>query len=86
MNGQAMGETGAEPFGMVCTIEPRSRHTHTAVFLHDRGSTGEEFARELVESLLPEHSALDGRFAGWRWVFPSSRSVWNEAFGETMPA
>lgn len=34
-------------------VFPIKSHTHTVVFLHGRGSNGEEFASDLLESLVP---------------------------------
>lgn len=68
-------------FGPLHVIEPKSFHTHTAILLHGRGSTGEEFEEELFES-----KSLAQKLPGWRWVFPSSRELWSTAFEEEMPA
>ncbi|CAK7197445.1 hypothetical protein SEUCBS139899_000092 [Sporothrix eucalyptigena] len=77
-------------FGPVHIVEPRPGHphSHTAVLLHGRGSTGEEFAEELFETALSDlHTPnLAGRLPSWRWVFPSSPSTWNATFQEWMPA
>ncbi|KFY62869.1 hypothetical protein V496_04344 [Pseudogymnoascus sp. VKM F-4515 (FW-2607)] len=68
-------------------IEPTSAHTHTAILLHGRGSNGPEFAEELMEeSRLPGHPTLAQKFSSWRFVFPSSRQLWNTFFEEDMPA
>ncbi len=66
---------------------PTAEHTHTAVMLHGRGSTGPEFAEELFSAKLSEqHTNLTSQFPSWRWVFPSSRMRWSTAFQEEMPA
>ncbi|KAL1912685.1 hypothetical protein Sste5344_001275 [Sporothrix stenoceras] len=77
-------------FGPTCIVEPRDGHvhTHTAVLLHGRGSTGEEFAEELFETALsdPRKPSIADRLPSWRWVFPSSPRTWNATFVEWMPA
>ncbi|CAK7215662.1 hypothetical protein SCUCBS95973_002551 [Sporothrix curviconia] len=77
-------------FGPVYTVEPRPGHphTHTAVLLHGRGSTGEEFADELFGTALsnPQTPSLADCLPSWRWVFPSAPSTWNATFEEWMPA
>ncbi|KAF8201557.1 beta-1,4-glucosidase [Pholiota molesta] len=65
------------------------RHTHTAILLHGRGSTGPEFSEELFErddSCPDYYKALNERFPGFRWVFPSSKTSWNDLFQEDMAA
>jgi lysophospholipase-2 len=74
------------PFGPVHIIDPKSDHTHTAIMLHGRGSTGEEFAQDFLASTLSDESSLPEKLPGWRWVFPSSRELWSTAFQEDMPA
>jgi lysophospholipase-2 len=76
----------ASPFGPVHVLEPTAPHTHTAILLHGRGSTGEEFAEELHESKLSNGKSLSQNLPGWRLVFPSSRELWSEVFEEDMPA
>ncbi|KAF5568540.1 acyl thioesterase 1 [Fusarium napiforme] len=77
----------SEAFGPTYIVEPTESHTHTVVFLHGRGSNGEEFAQELFEeTLLSDQSSLAQKLPSWRWVFPSSRELWSTAFQEDMPA
>lgn len=67
--------------------EPTTKHTHTAIILHGRGSSGTEFAKDLFTTRLSSaNENLPSRFPGWRWVFPSSRMLWSTAFEEDMPA
>lgn len=77
-------------FGPTHVVEPRDGHVHdhTAILLHGRGSTGEEFAEELFATSLsdPQAPSLPDRLPSWRWVFPSSPSTWNATFEEWMPA
>ena len=74
------------PFGPIHIVEPTSQHTHTAILLHGRGSTGEEFADELFESKLSNRLSLADKLPGWRWVFPSSQEHWSAVFEEDLPA
>ncbi|KAJ2982995.1 hypothetical protein NQ176_g1013 [Zarea fungicola] len=67
-------------------IEPQLAHTHTAILLHGRGSTGPEFAEELFATQLSDNSSLTTKLPGWRWVFPSSTELWSTTFQERMPA
>lgn len=76
----------ATSFGTVHIIQPVSHHTHTAVLLHGRGSSGEEFAEELIASVLSNQRTLMQALPGWRWVFPTSRDLWSTAFQENIPA
>lgn len=74
-------------FGPTQIVDPVTEHTHTAILLHGRGSNGPEFAEELFEeTLFPDGSSLAQKLPSWRWVFPSSRELWSEAFQEDMPA
>jgi lysophospholipase-2 len=79
-------ETKDRSFGPVHIVEPKSEHTHTAVMLHGRGSTGQEFAEEFFESMLSDGSSLSEKLPGCRWVFPSSQELWSTMFQEDMPA
>lgn len=79
-------ETKNRSFGPVHIIEPKSKHTHTAVMLHGRGSTGPEFAEELLDSALSDGVSLSKKLPGCRWVFPSSQHLWSTMFQEDMPA
>lgn len=80
-------DTIANPeFGPVHIINPQSRHTGTAIVLHGRGSNGQEFADEFFSSHLSGHKPLASALPGWRWVFPSSPSLWSTTFQESIPA
>src|SRR5205809_5938 len=66
---------------------PTSVHTHTAIMLHGRGSTGLEFAEELFSARLSQsNEILPALFPTWRWVFPSSPTLWSTAFQGETPA
>lgn len=73
-------------FGRRCIIEPQSKHTHTAIVLHGRGSFADEFADDFCDSTLSGSRTLCEKLPGWRWVFPSSKELWSTAFQEHMPA
>ncbi|KAK4250825.1 Alpha/Beta hydrolase protein [Corynascus novoguineensis] len=80
------GSSSSGGFGPVHVIKPSSKHTHTAVMLHGRGSNGPEFAEEIAETAAPGQKPLTARFPTWRWVFLSSQELWSTAFQETLPA
>ncbi|KFA78624.1 hypothetical protein S40288_06976 [Stachybotrys chartarum IBT 40288] len=73
-------------FGDAFTVEPKVRHTYTAVLLHGRGSHGQEFAEELFTTQVSDGSTLLEKLPCWKWVFPSSKELWSTAFQEEMPA
>lgn len=73
-------------FGAVYIVEPTSAHTHTAILLHGRGGTGEDFAEELLDSTSGDKDVLKQKIAGWRLVFPSSGELWSTVFEEEIPA
>ncbi|KAH8171837.1 phospholipase/Carboxylesterase domain-containing protein [Sarocladium implicatum] len=73
-------------FGAIHVLEPTTAHTHTAILLHGRGSTGQEFADDLAESPMSDGKPLMQAFPGWRWVFSSSPEIWSTVFEESMPA
>ncbi|KAI9170775.1 Acyl-protein thioesterase 1 [Paramyrothecium foliicola] len=81
-----MASSPTVSFGPVHVVEPTAPHTHTAVLLHGRGSTGEEFAEELLEASLSNGQTLAQNLSSWRWVFPSSGEAWSAVFEEHMPA
>ncbi|OAA34871.1 phospholipase/carboxylesterase [Metarhizium rileyi] len=68
------------------------RHTHTAVFLHGRGSNAVEFASELFESEASAgmDSQQDGQrtlpalFPTVRWVFPTAPILRSRRFDTDM--
>lgn len=78
--------TKTTEFGSIHVAQPQTEHFQTIVFLHGRGSTGEEFAEELFASNLSSGNSLRDAFPGCRWVFPSSKEFWNSIFLEEMPA
>lgn len=73
-------------FGSTFVLLPKGEHTHTAILLHGRGSTGQEFADDLMVSSLSTGQTLQEKLPRWRWVFPSARDLWSTAFQEHMPA
>ena len=62
-------------------INPQGEHTHTAVLLHGRGSSGEEFAEELFAS---NGKALQNEFPGCKWIFPSAEGLYDQKFQEVI--
>ncbi|KAF2827213.1 alpha/beta-hydrolase [Ophiobolus disseminans] len=67
-------------FGPVHIVEPKSEHTHTAIMLHGRGSTGEEFADGFLESTLSDGFSLSEKLPGCRW---EDLPAWFEAHSLT---
>ncbi len=82
-----MSET-PQPFPKPHVIHPQAAHTHTIIFLHGRGSSGQEFADDLFQSrvgsiLEPSlRITLPERFPNCKWVFPTTRSRFSTAFEE----
>lgn len=78
--------TTAPEFPALHVVSPKhgNAHTHTAIMLHGRASDGEEFAEDLFEMKLSDKSGddLQSRFPSWRWVFPTSQSLWSSVFKE----
>ncbi|KAL3479466.1 alpha/beta-hydrolase [Aspergillus californicus] len=70
----------------VITPKPNHAHTHTAVLLHGRGSSGPEFAEELFSSQTSTSQDLPSALPSWRWVFPTSLERWSTTFEEEMCA
>ncbi|KAI9897826.1 hypothetical protein N3K66_007682 [Trichothecium roseum] len=73
-------------FGQTHVIVPRAEHAHTAIVLHGRGNDGKEFADEFLASTLSSGQSLPEKLPGWRWVFPTSPSIWSDVFQENLPA
>lgn len=65
--------------------QPGHAHTHTLILLHGRGSTGHEFAEDLLESPLSSGQTLQTRLPTWRLVFPSSKELYSSTFQEDFP-
>ncbi|KAI2470471.1 Alpha/Beta hydrolase protein [Annulohypoxylon bovei var. microspora] len=78
--------SSASNFGPTHVVEPTTRHTHTAILLHGRGGTGEDFAEELLDSIGLTEETVAQRLPAWRWVFPSSKQLWSTTFEEELPA
>jgi len=75
--------------GAIHIINPTTKHTHTAIFLHGRGDNGADFAEELFSSRFSKRAGsetLPALFPSWRWVFPSAPSRWSSVFKEELPA
>lgn len=54
------------------TIDPKTTHTHTIVFLHGRGDSAPTFAASLAWSLTSPGLPLTLLFPSARWVFPTA--------------
>ncbi|GAA86552.1 phospholipase/carboxylesterase family protein [Aspergillus luchuensis IFO 4308] len=65
---------------------PQDPHTHTAILLHGRGSNGPESAEELFSSSTSAGQNLPSHLPTWRWVFPTSKDLWNDRFQEELCA
>ncbi|KAL4789926.1 Alpha/Beta hydrolase protein [Aspergillus venezuelensis] len=61
-----------------------TKHTNTLILLHGRGSNGPEFAEELFSSKTSCGLSLAQVLPSYRWVFPTSKSYYNETFQEEM--
>ena len=72
-------------------IKPKSKHTYTIIFLHGRGSSGQEFAEELFECQFKDagHALKPCTFSealpGLKWIFPSAPLRHSATFQECMP-
>ncbi|ERF74381.1 hypothetical protein EPUS_02068 [Endocarpon pusillum Z07020] len=80
--------TATHQFPPLHIVPPKAghAHTHTAIMLHGRSSDGEEFAEELFSMKLSDQEGddLHSLFPSWRWVFPSSQSIWSSVFQEDI--
>jgi len=65
-------------------ILPTSKHTHTVIFLHGRGSTATEFESELFESQASDDRFFVQIFPSVKWVFPSATPKWTETEEEVV--
>jgi predicted esterase len=61
---------------------PLEQHTHTAIFLHGRGSNGPEFCEDLFTSLTSNMKSLPDSLPSWRWVFPTAKTRYSSRFQE----
>lgn len=69
------------PFPDVHVREATVEHTRTAILLHERGSSGPEFADYIFSLKLDDSGTnLASTLPEWRWVFPSGRYLWTPAF------
>lgn len=71
-------------FPALCVIEPQAFHTHTAIMLHGRASSGPEFAQNLASCKSSSGQSLASHFPGWRWVFPSACTRWSPQFEQDL--
>jgi predicted esterase len=63
-------------------VQPTSAHTHTFILLHGRGSNGEKFGVEFLESGIPSNGTkLTEIFPGAKFIFSTSKKRRSRAFG-----
>lgn len=76
------------PLHILPPLSP-STHTHTLILLHGRGSTGPEFAEELLE-LTGKTSTQPGKLRDhlptFRLAFPSAPTRYSCVFRDSLPA
>jgi predicted esterase len=75
----------SKPSLEVYTVEPKSTHTHSVIFLHGLGSNGERFGSEFLST---GHNS-DGRslaqlLPGAKFIFPTSAKRRSSAFHRTF--
>ncbi|EPS27783.1 hypothetical protein PDE_02727 [Penicillium oxalicum 114-2] len=63
-------------------VAPQERHTHTAIFLHGRGSTALEFCEDLLQSTTSQLKSLPDSLPHFRWVFPAAKTLYSTRFQE----
>ncbi|ETS75280.1 hypothetical protein PFICI_12224 [Pestalotiopsis fici W106-1] len=74
------------PYSYIVQPQKGHGHTHTIIFLHGKGSNGEECANELFESETSEHYAPRGPqtlvdlFPTVRWIFLSAPQTQSTRF------
>lgn len=71
----------AYPPPFIVEPQPGHPHTHTAILLHGRSSTAEEFATDLfsLKTSTPQRT-LPECFPFFRWVFPDAGQRWCTLF------
>jgi predicted esterase len=52
---------------------PSNTHQNTIIFIHERGSTGEQLSSHLNLAVLPSDKAIYDYFPATRWVFPTAK-------------
>ncbi|KAI1186566.1 lysophospholipase II [Nemania serpens] len=69
-------------------VDPTAAHTHTFIFLHDRGSDCKEYANKFLGSVGSEPSdqprTLRDLFPSIRWVFPGAPILPSERLGNDV--
>ncbi|KAJ5084988.1 hypothetical protein N7532_009759 [Penicillium argentinense] len=66
-------------------VPPQNTHTHTAILLHGRSGNGPNFASELFSGLTSNEENLPSSLPSWRWVFPSSRQLYDTSIQARRP-
>lgn len=72
------------PFPAPHEVLPTSKHTHTVILLHGRGSNGEEFAEELFQGESFSDQSLPQHFPSFKWIFPSAYPSFSTVFQEDL--
>ncbi|KAF7870548.1 hypothetical protein EAF04_004292 [Stromatinia cepivora] len=62
------------------TIAPTASHTHTVIFLHDRGSLAPDCASLFIQARLSNKLTSALLFPSIKWVFPQSSDRYSESF------
>ncbi|KAF2255055.1 alpha/beta-hydrolase [Trematosphaeria pertusa] len=66
-------------------IQPRAKHTHTAILLHGLGNGGEKFGVEFLESAISSTGAgLADSLPGMKFVFPTAQKCRSTAFRRAL--
>ncbi|CRG89262.1 hypothetical protein PISL3812_06298 [Talaromyces islandicus] len=52
---------------------PSNTHQNTIIFIHERGSTGDQLSSHLNQAVLPSNTAIYDYFPATRWVFPTAK-------------
>ena len=63
---------------------PKTKHTHTIINLHGRGSNASEYRAEFEESETSNGLTLKAVFPGVKWVYPTAQINYATRFGEDM--
>lgn len=66
-------------------IQPRAKHTHTAILLHGLGSGGEKFGVEFLETGISSTGAgFADSLPGMKFVFPTAKNCRSTAFRRAL--
>lgn len=66
-------------------IPPRSgKHTHTFVILHGRGSNGENFGLDLLQTTIPSFGFIQDAFSNAKFIFPTAAKRRAQAYKRSI--